>query len=105
MPLAEAFVAGRIDTKFLELGVDSILAVKVMVAMEAALGEKLSRSLMFDYFTVERLAAHLVEAYPGRLAAVPGLASATGANARGEPQVRAPTVAAAPRKPRRVRPG
>ena len=85
-----------VDTKFLELGVDSILAVKVMVAMEAALGEKLSRSLMFDYFTVERLAAHLVETYPGRLAAVPGLASATGANARGETQVRAPTVAAAP---------
>src|SRR5690606_2483650 len=82
-----------VDTKFLELGVDSILAVNVLVAMEKALGAKLSRSLMFDFFTVERLAAHIVDAHAEGLAT---LMRASGQPARAvEASVAAPVSVAA----------
>jgi amino acid adenylation domain-containing protein len=53
--------ADRIDATapLIDLGVDSILAVRIVQQIEARIGLKLPRTAIFDYPTVERLAAEV----------------------------------------------
>ena len=52
----------RVDrqTGFFQLGMDSMLAARVRVALESALGRRLPAAVMFEHPTVEALARHLV---------------------------------------------
>ena len=61
----------------LELGVDSLLAVKLVRAIDGALPRRLSPTLPFDHPTIERLANHLAETLSDlEVAAVLGAAPA-----------------------------
>jgi myxalamid-type polyketide synthase MxaE and MxaD len=45
---------------FFQLGMDSIMAAKVRIGLETALGRKLPAPVMFEHPTTAELAAHLV---------------------------------------------
>ncbi|MFG2129192.1 SDR family NAD(P)-dependent oxidoreductase [Streptomyces sp. NPDC048751] len=49
------------DTHFTQLGVDSILVAGIVARLEDLVGEPLSPSLVLEYPTAARLAAHLLE--------------------------------------------
>ena len=58
----------RIDAKdidprrpFAELGVDSVAAVELSGDLEQWLGKKIAPTVVWDYPTIESLAAHLAE--------------------------------------------
>ena len=48
-------------TSFLDFGLDSMLAVRLVRALESALGQKFSVTLPFDYPNIRALATYLVE--------------------------------------------
>jgi polyketide synthase PksN len=66
------------DRSFSDYGVDSILAVNLVNDIAEAVGAPLTTTVIFDYNTVERLARHVIETYPGSgsSAAVPDAAPA-----------------------------
>jgi myxalamid-type polyketide synthase MxaE and MxaD len=60
---------------FFQMGMDSMLAARVRVLLEAGLGRKLPAPVMFEHPSVEELSAHLLgltERYPDRQPAAPG---------------------------------
>ncbi|MEW1550081.1 type I polyketide synthase [Streptomyces tsukubensis] len=64
------------DAGFFQLGMDSILAARVRVLLEAGFGRRLPAPVMFEHPSVEALSAHLLglaERHPDRQPAAPGL--------------------------------
>jgi acyl carrier protein len=83
----------RPDTAFAQLGVDSILQMSVIEALEKRIGE-LPRTLLFEYPTVSALVDHLLAAYAEPLQRAFGTFAAVEAPAPTPPvQTLAPTVA------------
>lgn len=54
---------GKIDpeTEFDSFGLDSAMAVAMVLELEERLGTEVSPSLLFEYTTIAQLAEHLVE--------------------------------------------
>jgi acyl carrier protein len=63
----------RIDPNdgFFQLGMDSMLATRVRVRIESALGTKLPTTVMFEHATVNALTAYLTETVGGGMPAQP----------------------------------
>lgn len=78
------------DESFAEYGLDSLLGVRTVEAINATLGTTLTSTSVFDFSTVNKLTAHLVQRYRDTLAAA--LDGATAATATDAP---APTAATA----------
>ncbi|WP_198161787.1 type I polyketide synthase [Sphingomonas sp. TDK1] len=71
-----------IDTGFFELGMDSLMAVELRVAIEAALGRPLSATLAFDQPDIRRLSQYLLQELGGERPSAP---AAIGGAAAQEP--------------------
>ncbi|SKB12431.1 hypothetical protein PL11201_360002 [Planktothrix sp. PCC 11201] len=69
--LAEALeikhTAVELDVPFFEYGVDSILSVSIINQLNKRLGIRLKRPDLFNYTTIETMAAHIVETFASRL--------------------------------------
>ncbi|MFE1948879.1 beta-ketoacyl synthase N-terminal-like domain-containing protein [Streptomyces sp. NPDC059524] len=72
------------DRPFDDLGVDSLLAIRVVELLAADFG-RLSKTLLFECRTVAELAEHLVEEFPERCAELTGAAQPEPAPAAAEP--------------------
>ncbi|WP_251069195.1 SDR family NAD(P)-dependent oxidoreductase [Xanthomonas citri] len=89
------------DESFAEYGLDSLLGVRTVEAINATLGTTLTSTSVFDFSTVNKLTAHLVQRYRDTLAAALDGARATAATATDAP---APTaVTATPPAPTATR--
>ncbi|PZT70902.1 hypothetical protein DN402_06315 [Streptomyces sp. SW4] len=62
------------DRPFDDLGIDSLLAIRVVEMLESDFG-RLSKTLLFECRTVAELAEHLAEEFPERCAELTGAAS------------------------------
>ncbi|MEU3838478.1 beta-ketoacyl synthase N-terminal-like domain-containing protein [Streptomyces sp. NPDC028635] len=84
------------DRPFDDLGIDSLLAIRIVELLEADFG-RLSKTLLFECRTVAELAEHLAEEFPARCAELTGTQSAA-ASARPGPAASstAPLTAARP---------
>jgi polyketide synthase PksN len=77
-----------------QYGMDSVLAMKLTNRLERTFGS-LSKTLFFEYQTIARLAAYLVQAFPAVLRAQPGGAVTQAAKAAPVPSAEAPSLPAA----------
>ncbi|NEZ65368.1 SDR family NAD(P)-dependent oxidoreductase [Leptolyngbyaceae cyanobacterium CCMR0082] len=57
----------ELDVSFSDYGVDSILGAQFITLVSAALDIDLNTTIIFNYPTVERLSAHVLEAYGDRI--------------------------------------
>lgn len=57
----------ELDVPFSEYGVDSILSVSIINQLNQRLGIRLKRPDLFNYTTIESMAAHIVETFGDRL--------------------------------------
>ncbi len=73
---------------FLQIGMDSLMAVELQARLQTALGVQLSSTLTFDQPTIDRLAAHLLDVVLRdelpRVAAGPNAVSAAAGNGNGD---------------------
>ena len=56
-----------VSVPFSDYGLDSILGVSFVKHINDALGLSLNTAIIFDYTSIERLAAHLIDAHGDRI--------------------------------------
>uniref|UniRef100_UPI002916EBA1 beta-ketoacyl synthase N-terminal-like domain-containing protein n=1 Tax=Bradyrhizobium sp. SZCCHNRI2049 TaxID=3057287 RepID=UPI002916EBA1 len=88
------------DVSLEEYGIDSILAVQLTSELEKSFGS-LSKTLLFEYRSVQQIAEYFIDAHPERLAVLLGSEERSDTPASGLPVRNVPELLAQPVKPNR----